>query len=188
MDSELDDGTISWGVNNGAGQRKDSKGKLSDIPFYNAAMLGSLTMPYIKLAHALQDSGSELSYVGLQSIGGTSFHQIKLIRHLPKGEDPKDSFAGLRSADYYLSSTDLKIIGIIDKGHPNRLGVGFDSRDNLISKDLQHALYFSDFREVNGVLVPFSITEELAHQRMWSIQLTDISFNTGLGDLDFTLK
>jgi hypothetical protein len=151
-------------------------------------MLKSLTLPYIKLARVLQDPGIELSYVGLQSIGGTSFHQIRVIRHLSKADDPKDSFAGLRSADYYLSSTDLKIIGIVDKVHPNRLGVGFDNRYNLISKDLQHAVYFSDFRQVNGVLVPFSISEELARQRMWSLQLTDITFNTGLADADCTLK
>jgi hypothetical protein len=46
-------------------------------------------------------------------------------------------------------------------------------------------MLFSDYRAINGILVPFSITERVAGQTTWTIQLSQIAFNTGLGDTDF---
>jgi hypothetical protein len=41
---------------------------------------------------------------------------------------------------------------------------------------------------VNGILVPFSINEQMGGQKTRDIQLTQISFNTGLQDAAFVLQ
>jgi hypothetical protein len=189
IDSVLQDGkTTSQAITNGGGQFKDFTGKLRNISFPNAVNAGWLTLPYLRLVAALDDSSVELSYVGLQSIKGTSFHQVRVIRHFPKEMDPKDLLSSLRTADFYLNSTDLKITGVVDHVHPERASIGITNHGKVVTRDIPRALYYSDFRPVNGVLVPFAITTEIAHQRLWSVQLTDVTFNVGLTDSDFTLQ
>jgi len=51
----------------------------------------------------------------------------------------------------------------------------------------QHEISFSDHRLASGLLVPFAISEKIAGQQTWTIQLSQITFNAGLSDPDFQL-
>jgi len=37
-------------------------------------------------------------------------------------------------------------------------------------------------------MVPFSVSEYVGGQKVWSLQITDIKFDTGLSDSDFQLQ
>jgi hypothetical protein len=58
------------------------------------------------------------------------------------------------------------------------------SSDSPVQEFRQDVLY-SNFQQVNGVVVPFSITEKISGQQTWAIQLNAIQFNTGLTEANF---
>ncbi|HEV8524026.1 MAG TPA: hypothetical protein VGQ71_05965 [Terriglobales bacterium] len=119
MDSILQDGTTTaWAVNDGNGQVKDADGQIRNVGFPSAVNAGWLTLPYMRLATVLNDNLTQLSYIALLSINGASFHQIRASSPFGKVEDPGGLLADLRTADYYLSSVDLKVIAIADKLYP----------------------------------------------------------------------
>lgn len=59
---------------------------------------------------------------------------------------------------------------------------------DLAPKHVIRQLQYSDFTPVSGVLVPFSIVETDGGQQTWSMQLNQISFDTGLQDSAFVLQ
>jgi outer membrane lipoprotein-sorting protein len=46
-------------------------------------------------------------------------------------------------------------------------------------------MQFSAYQAVNGVLVPFSVSEFVAGQQTMAIQLSHVTFNSGLTDSVF---
>jgi hypothetical protein len=56
---------------------------------------------------------------------------------------------------------------------------------DVLPKGIPHQIRYSDFRTVNGLLVPFSISEEIAGQQDCLIQLSQVALNTGLADALF---
>ena len=44
---------------------------------------------------------------------------------------------------------------------------------------------FSDYRQVNGILLPFAVTTLIAGQSASAIQLNQVTFNNNLTDSDF---
>jgi hypothetical protein len=189
MDYSSGSESLSWDVNHGNGEYKSSNRKATaKLPSYNSMNDGWLTLPYMRLATVLRDSGAEVKYVGFEASGSNSFQHIKVVRHLSKDADPKDLLSGMRTTDYYLNPSDSEIIAIVDLLHPDRRGIGMNSQGQVVTRNIQRSFFYSDFRSINGVLVPFSVTEFLAHQRIWALQLTDINFNTGQQDADFQLQ
>jgi hypothetical protein len=173
MDYSSGSESLSWDVNHGNGEYKSSNRKATaKLPSYNSMNDGWLTLPYMRLATVLRDSGAEVKYVGFEASGSNSFQHIKVVRHLSKDLNPSDS----------------EIIAIVDLLHPDRRGIGMNSQGQVVTRNIQRSFFYSDFRSINGVLVPFSVTEFLAHQRIWALQLTDINFNTGQQDADFQLQ
>jgi hypothetical protein len=45
-------------------------------------------------------------------------------------------------------------------------------------------IQFSDFRTVNGALVPFVLIEIISGQKTWMFQADSVALNTGLSESD----
>ena len=176
LDATLPTGTRSWAVSKGAGTVKEPDGKSTPIPLHNAISLGSLTFPFVRLNQAVNDSTVDAIDQGLTTTGNQQFHQIHIHKNLLQ-KDPDGSANRLQAADLFFDPQTWLLTAIQDQTHPTR----------TMTVDVPHSVYFSDYRQVNGVLVPFAITEYMGGQRTWSIQLTDIKFNIGLSDADFQL-
>lgn len=188
MDMEIDGETESLAVNNGNGQFKSAHfNKTGAIPSYNARAMESLTIPCLRTASAFLDPNVEVLDEGLQPANGVSLHKIRVIRHFSKRDDPNDALAALRTADYYINP-DFTIARIDDSLRPNRAGIGLTSRGQVSILTIPRTLHFSNYRTVNGISVPFSVSEDVAQQHVWTLEVGDISFNTGQGDSDFTLR
>ena len=67
---------------------------------------------------------------------------------------------------------------IEDTIHPNN-----NTRDTF-----QHRLTYGNYRDVSGVRIPFSISEEITGQRCWTLQLGSAETNVLLDDSEFTQK
>src|SRR6185437_7396624 len=83
--------------------------------------------------------------------------------------------AGLDTVDLYIDTTSLLLVGIEVQSHPV----------DTITKSIPQRFYFSDYREVNGALMPFSVTETLGGQRTWKLELADLQLNPGFADSEF---
>jgi hypothetical protein len=119
----------------------------------------------LRVAAALGDSGSSLSYLGLIDEDGRSVHHLRLVASGIE-LDPDGKFKDLRTLDVFIDASTFLVIRTRDTIHADRNMNDHYSRE----------LFFSDYRVVNGVLVPFAVTEKFGGQRTWSLQLDSVNF------------
>lgn len=175
LDATLPTGLRSWVANNGTGSLKEVDGTKTPVPYHNTVNLGNLTFPIAYLATSLQDPSMSISYVGLESKQSTRVHHIRIKKVFATGSDPNGLNSKLTIRDLFIESGTSHIMSSLDMVHSKY-------RSN---EDFPHEVRFSDYRAVNGVLVPFSITELGSGQRLSTIQLSQITFNRNLQDIDF---
>lgn len=175
IDALIPGGMRSWWVGGGSGQLRDTNGKINRIPYDNALNLGALTFPLLRLSSLAQNTGLALKYLGKQTVDNAD--QLHLaIEGSTEKKQKSDAFSQeLQNADFFIDSSSSRVVRIEDQTHP----VG---RPDL---NLPHALVYSDYRKVNGVDVPFSISEYIGKARTWTLQLSQVSFNSGVSDSDF---
>lgn len=175
LDAALPSGARSWFVLNGDGKLRDTDGNVTDIPLHNALGLAALSVPLQRVAANANDASFSIYDKGVVQMGGQQFRQIRFEQPVPAKTDPDGSIGRLGTFDLFIDPLSNLIVGLHDQTHP------------VVSMniDIPRALYFSDYRSVNGVLMPFSISEWIGGQRVWSLQLTSITVNTGLTEADF---
>jgi hypothetical protein len=178
LDAALPNGTRSWAVSNGTGTLLNADGSKNPIPYHNAITLGGLAFPVPKLAAALTDTSWSVSYVGLVTVEKQNFYEVRVHQDLvPAIKDPDGSVNRLQDANLFFDPTTYQLVSIQNQTHPV----------STCTVDIPHAVYFSDYRSINGVSVPFSITEYIGGMKVWSIQLSSVQLNTSLTDVDFSL-
>ncbi len=176
LDANLPEGTRSWAVNNGQGSIKDFSGRTTAIPFSGATNLGSLTFPYLGMAAALSDTSMSLS-ISSQLVGEKQVYDVRIQKNFAFKEDPTGEFSRVSVKHYIIDAVTFALVETQDIAFPSEAPrTGF-----------QHEIIFSDYRQSNGMLVPFSITEKIAEQETWTVQLQSITFNAGLTSGTFQL-
>ncbi len=175
VDATLPEGLRSWAVSDGMGFVKEANGTTDTIFTQNAVNRGNLTFPLAHIAASLQDLSMSLTYVGLEAKDGIQVHHIRIQKLYPQGSDPTGILGKLSKREFFVDSSTFYVVSSEDMTHPR-------DRANV---DYLHEVRFSDYRQVNGVLVPFSIAETVEGHPITTIQLIQITFNTGLQDSDF---
>lgn len=138
--------------------------------------LGSLTFPLAHLAFAFQENSLSIEYVGLVKRDERETHHIRVRQRSFGGSETEDQdVARLTMREYFIDAITLQLVCSVNMVYPQRDPTNGHPREIL----------FADHRRVDGVLVPFSITETVAGQRTWTIQVNEISFNSGLQESDF---
>jgi hypothetical protein len=175
IDSAVSNGTYTLLVNNKSGEVKDIKGKTTPITFANAAKKGNLIFPLAEIAARVQDTTVGITYIGLTNFNGQQVHQIRTRRILTADTGHSQTINTLTTRDFFIDPQTFQVVATLDQVHP----------ENNTQVDISHQITFSDYRPVNGILIPFSISEKIAGQITWTIQISQITFNNGLGDIDF---
>lgn len=155
--------TRSVSVNGGTGATKEIDGSTTVIPYYNARNQTATTLPAVRVVAALSNPSTSVSYEGTAEMEGRSAHHIRLVTPDPEA-DPENRFKDLRTLDVFIDATFL-ITKTQDTIHA----------DGDMADQYSRELFFSDYRVVNGVFVPFFITEKFGGQRTWSLQLDSVS-------------
>jgi hypothetical protein len=190
MDTSLPTGTRSHVVSNGIATTKAENGTISQLPLlvpvpgqalmpipssdafpYERPMFPSLlASPYQQLSAALKDPTFRVLYIGTATLDGQPVFDVQVQRVLPGGQS--DPMIEYNTRDFFVDTTSYQVVM---------------TRDS-IPKHVTREVLYSDFRPTNGVLIPFSISEQLGGQKVWNIQLTQINFNLGLTDSMFVLQ
>lgn len=177
LDASLPDGTRSWAVSGGEGTIKEMNGSKSTIHRYNALNSGALTNPLARIAATASEPGVQVSYVALEQVEGRSAHHVRLQPTLKTADDPGGDALRLGKLDVFVDATTSLVIKVQDVIHA----------EDKVQDTYKRELIFSDYRMVNGTLMPFAVSERFGGQHTWSLQLDSISSNSILTDADFTL-
>jgi len=159
--SEVDSDTSTIKFENGMSRR------------YNVPMSpGRFSIPTLPFPVALTSAGLSLTYKGLVSINGRSAHEIEIQHRLPASiSDPNGYFRDFHTVDYFIDASTFQVLMIQD----------------VVAKKSVRQIWYSDYRLVGGILVPFSISEQLDGDSTWQIALGQMAFNSGLQESDFQL-
>jgi hypothetical protein len=176
VDATLADGVHSWITNNSASYQVNPDGSVISLPAQNLVKPASLTFPILRVLLAIQDTSTNISYNGLVTHDGQQLHDVQIEKIFPQSADPIGAMSKVTKADIYIDPNTLLIQSIADTSYRRDGGPG----------ESPHEVQFSGYQATSvGVLVPFSITEFIANQQTESIQLTQVTFNTGLTDSNF---
>jgi hypothetical protein len=171
LDADLPNGVRSWAVTEGRLSQKDENSFVQLIHSQIAMHLGGLVFPYQELSFAVNSWGYGITNKGLTQVNGHSAYDIQ-VQLVGAGMSRPQRLADFYTRDYFVDATSFQIVMTQD----------------FVPVQLPRQLQYSNFTLVNGVLVPLSITEVVYGHQTWTIQLNQISFNTGLQDSAFVLQ
>lgn len=176
LDANLPAGTRSWSINQGITATKDENGRISrrdprasPYPYKTPLFPSSIAFPYIQLVAVLNNPIYKSSYIGVEQLDGRPVHHIQLQRILPQQVRGNDLF---HRRDLFIDASTLQLVMTQD----------------IVGKSLVHQLRYGAYTPVAGILVPFSVSEQVNGQATWSIQLSQMTFNSGLQEPAFTLQ
>jgi hypothetical protein len=178
LDSNMPTGTDSWVASKSAGSEKTTDGKISDLVWTNQVKRLSVTFPLALVASAVNNASVQVTYSGQTSYLGHSAYDVCIQQVLPSVVDPKGTTSARTAQDFLVDSSTFVILGLRDQLY------GESSRQ----VSLAHEIQFSNYQSENGVQVPFGVSEFIDGQHTWTLQLSSISFNTGLTSSDFVLQ
>lgn len=174
IDSVLPEGTWSSIMANGVGELKLPDGTTQSLSPHNVVNMDDLTLPIVKVNAALLDQTQSIVDMGVVQFGSNQAREIGIQQNLRN--DPSGVRSKLTRRYYFFDPSSLLLLRVQDITHP---------RDDMANGAGKATTDFANYQTVSGIQVPFSITEKVAGQQMWTMQLTSVAFNTGLSDVDF---
>jgi hypothetical protein len=174
IDSDLPGGSRSWVVHKGATSLRKN-GKDVGAPYQTGVDSGAVNNPYFIVLAALNDPQVSISSIEHANLNEHEVLLVRTQRRLTGGNGQPDEFLSRRTAKEVLIDPSTYLpIALRSKVYPPK---GFGG-------EFVQEVQFADFRNVNGVLVPFSMTETISGQRTWTFQADSIVLNSGLGESD----
>ncbi len=175
FDATTASGNLTVIDNNGSGSVARPDGTTAVPPLPATLNLGSATLPALNLVEALGKSSMSILNQGSSMYDGTQVTVVRVERALPSTGSSNliQDTASVR--DFFIDTSTYAILGVRDRAYPKD-GVG---------PTIPHDWVFSNYQNINGVLVPFALKEEIGGQVTMTVQLTQVTFNTGLSDSDF---
>jgi hypothetical protein len=175
VDATLADGVHSWIVNGSTTFQKHADGSTSPLPSQNTVKPATVTFPLAQLLNVVQDVSFSITYGGLVTRKGQQLHDILVQKIPPPRSDPAGALSKISKAHIFIDPNAFTIQAVEDAAYRKDGGPG----------EYSHEIKFSNYQAASGVLVPFLITESVADQQIMTVQLSQITFNTGLTDTDF---
>lgn len=175
MDAQTAEGNQTWIVDGLSGIVVTVDGKTHDLAPYNLKNAGSLTLPVIRIAAALNNPTTSLRYMGQVTENGALAYQIRVTPPVEKGLAVIPRLKGPGIIDLFLDTKTYQLIAEVEMFHGDR----------NVAQTYSEELDFSNYQATNGVLVPLTVVEKVSGQQTWSIALSNVTFNTGLTDADF---
>ena len=174
-DATLPAGQRSTITNASGGLLIEADGAFRPISKQSASDLGSMTFPYLPLMAAIQDLSVSIVSVGLVDHDGASAYDVRIQKTYTATEDPRGN-RGIREArDFYIDPNTFRVIAIADQ-----LYLSAES-----TQGIPHEVLYSDYQSENGIAVPLTISETIRGITGATIQLSQVTFNSGLTDSDF---
>lgn len=175
LDASLPDGLHSYVVGKDKTFHKNPDGSMSPMPPLNVVKPASVPFPLFHVLAAVQDSSYFITYGGLVTRNGQQLHDILVQKTFSRNEDPSGRLTDVVKANLYIDPTSLTVLCIEDRAY----------RTDGEPGDVSHEIQFGNYQIIDGISAPLAAIEFLGGQKLSTIQLTQISFNSGLAESDF---
>ena len=142
----------------GAWTTKDPSGNTTTIHRLPPLSPARLFMPYLQLGVALTSKNLNLVDKGMVELNGSSFRDVQVQRVFPNMR-ANDKL----NVDFYIDPTTSHVVMMGD-----------------VYENQPRNVLYSNFTVTNNILVPLSITETIGQATLWIINLSQITFNSGL--------
>jgi hypothetical protein len=183
MDVGFPSGPLSevWvnSVNGQSGRWTGPDGKTHAMSQHNLLTDSSWFFPPLTLSKWLSTPGYAISLVGQESRNGVTVEHLTvslLASALPA--DLSATFQHLSQSEIYLDSASGLPVALAFNIHP----------DNNLLLDLPVEIRLSDYRNVNGIQVPFHVQKYLNNSLILDIQLQTATVNSGLTASAFAIQ
>jgi len=173
---QMTDGSRSIVYSQGRANRIDSAGT---TPFTLELAASSQTpcFPFVVIARALNNPDYAFQYLGLEALGSAQAHHLRLWNTF-SSSSKLQRLAEFTAKDLWIDAVSgLPLKLALD----HRNGGGAESRIPL-------AVFYSDYRNLGGVLYPFRVDKSLNGTPWAKITITQVAFNTALTDNDFPIQ
>jgi hypothetical protein len=178
LEADLPQGKTVWVVKDGLGSKNESE-KVVPIFRDNAMNLGNLTYPIGHVTAALADTATDVSFVGIERREGRTVYRLRIKGKLGLVADGSPAAV---VKDLIVDALSFEILSVED--YPfQTYKPGRRSRDAA-----PREVDFADFRTVNGVRMPFSVSTKLQGQPALSIRISEAAFNNNLSATDFQVQ
>jgi len=175
LDAVLPAGNRSWAVSAGQGFIQGFDGKITPLAFNDANNLGGFSYPFLAIVNSLSDSTISVTNLGSAQLNGHPVSRIQLQKILPAAIDPGGKSSAAMTQVFAIDSSTFQLVDVQYMTIPN----------DHTSQTIPHDVEYSGYQPINGVLVPFTITEQIGGQQTMTVQLSSVTFNTGLTDAIF---
>ena len=175
IDADLPKGTRTTVANGNGGSLKDENGWIRPINRQTATGLGGLTLPYLPLIAAIQDSSTSIVYSGIVTHNGVPAYDIRLEKVHTEQQNPGVKRGAYEARDFYIDPNTSLVAAISDPIH-----TGSQS-----DKGIAHGVVYSNYQSENGVMIPLTIAETVRDVTTFTMQISQVTFNSGLSDSEF---
>lgn len=195
MDIALATGTRSWAVHQGIASAKAEDGTVTSLdpktrgknwkqmpppPYRTPLFAGAVLLPSKQLQAILADPQYGLSYKGSTEADGHTVYEISAQLYTPElsatSADPTSHLphaVPFHSKDFFIDASTSQVVMTQEIGTSNFL----------------EQYHYSQYQQVvAGLSIPFVVSEVDAGHTIWTVQLTQINFNSGLQSAAFALK
>ena len=156
---------------------QDTATSVQILPLERAVTCQGPEFPLPLLAGAISNPDTAYSYVGLETVNGLPVHHIQFWNSF-NSTLKLQQFSGFSVRDIWIDAA---------SGLPQRLS--YQRRDGGgATPAIQFDAFYSDYRNVAGVLYPYSIQASLDGTPWATITIQSVAFNTGLTDANFPIS
>jgi hypothetical protein len=165
LSEAISQGKITMGVN-GAVRQVHAQTPMNPARFI---------LPFLQLRTLVNNRTYQLSHKGLVEVNSHSAHDIQILRLLGGNANPPELLREYNTVEFFIDATTFQVVMMQDFVFNG--GIRYSIRQ----------IQYSDYRAIGGVLVPFTINEQLDGHPTRLIQLDSIAFNSGLQESDFVI-
>lgn len=159
-------------VNRGLGSKRQ-EGKTGELPLWTTKYLLPEHLVGLRLKQAL-DARSNVVYLGLEDVSGQSCHRIQIFASPPEGI-PAEQEKMISEIELFIDSKTFLVVK----------AKSYIFSPEIIENRSLLETYYSDYRNVNGMLVPFRISRHLSGSPYSETVLDSVDLNAVLSSSDF---
>lgn len=166
-------------VLNGGSGKRSTRTETEDVPLHVAPSYAPFFFPFFTLLCDYPSTDVSVTYLGTENFQGQTIHRVELKRGF------HEQAGGLREIQ---SRATRVVVGISATSWlPVKIELSRLAQNNSTSA-LPVTRTLGDYRRVGSVLIPFRVEEWIAGKRVSVLQISDVQFNVGLSDSDFSLQ
>ena len=153
-----------------SGTWSGSDGVSHAVSFHNLLSDPTWFFPAFGIARGLNSPNHVTTYVGQETQNSQTVYHIAIQRTLPNAVGDTQFFEHLSRTDLYVDSATLLPVALKFNVHP----------DGNAAIDIPVEITYADYREVNGIQIPFHIEKYLNGSLFLDLQFSTANLNSGL--------